>query len=711
LFFSALEHIVELIERFGNNITLPGVLCGNKQWLGADHQDLHNSIRSFCVDHILSSKESSAASITTARQDIDFVPSDDEDYIIHVEGNRNPWVMPAFGRRNGPENCTTTTTTSSLVSSVFQDIIFPNGGGGRRRRISVPYLTRLLSHALEHQVYDNEEDGSTYYFVRGIDAIPTIRCVLEALGYSGDSCPKGRVIAFGQMLIDRGILCNYTPHCQDFEKTFLVVQPLWAPQVLNSFVVWPATTTARHSVRSATSSELEEEAEDPMDVILRLSHQMDEICSQLSEGHNDVTRAFEDFEVAVCQLQRVNFPVDPVEHVTFAINLFNLVIRHAMILTMESRNTWSWPRKLEELQPFFRKVGYHVAGEWIDLAHLQASLYGLDDGPTGSNKSPRPVSSSRNSKKKPVFWNRILSAAGRGRRAADAGADKSNNIECQNETPAIRTDPKILFVTTWGTQSSPVGLTVYPNRLQECLRTATEVYCREHVKVMNGNYVVLPALLSWHCQDFGGSSAIEVLKVVLPFLSSEQKRQIRTANRDRTLEATFANDSQFCWECGLAPPTSQKKLAGATPPPTSFETSHKKLGGATPHPTSIEEDQADGPYHSAPLYAKSNKHAVVRGRGKTVLWGNRASIGRDMQLVPPERSSRVAAPPLEETEKTDYEDYYLGDLDFESDEFSGDSVPEPPPFHSDMSAMTMGSEFEIPSQRREKRNQSSRVYL
>ena len=295
------------------------------------------------------------------------------------------------------------------------------------------------------------------------------------------------------MLIELGIVHNYTPKCTDFSKTFLVLQPLKEPRVLNSFVKWP---TGKNN--TATSCSPDDEATDPMDVLLRLSRLMDEICATDYREH---LHLYHEFEIGCCQLQVLPFPSDQRERVTFLLNLYNMAVRHAVICCDERH--WSWPTNLADLHAFFSKTGYNIDGTWVSLAELQAVLY-------GNTETVMPTLTSE-----PIgFWKRWSLC-----RPGDAIADSSQYYS----SSAIRTDPRLLFAMTLGVKGSPSVATVYPHRLEEALQTATEIYMRERV-IISDSGVVLPALASWFRHDLGDGTAKMALHYMLPFLSVNQMR-------------------------------------------------------------------------------------------------------------------------------------------------------------------------------------------
>ena len=76
------------------------------------------------------------------------------------------------------------------------------------------------------------QNGNKFFYFRGYEGMQ-----LWSMLFFED--PHADVTEFGRMLVERGVVNNYTPDCDDFAKTVLVLQPLKDPHVLNSFVEWP----------------------------------------------------------------------------------------------------------------------------------------------------------------------------------------------------------------------------------------------------------------------------------------------------------------------------------------------------------------------------------------------------------------------------------------------------------------------------------------
>ena len=363
-----------------------------------------------------------------------------------------------------------------------------------------------------------------------------------------------------------------------------------------------------------------------MSVILRLSRLMDDICNSTHNNNNNQGYnwpLFQEYEVACCQLQVLDFPRSKTERAAFLINLFNLIVRHAMVLasssssssTTTSSSTCStdgggisasfvrslWPTTMTSLQQdFFSQIGYTVGGVHMSLAYLQKCLYGTprnDKGGIDAPASPFPEMAlyeaspssdggsfgRRRNKSLSSRIRQLLSSPIASCCCSSTATVLEHGTNVCFTSPVICNDPRLLMATTWGTRSSPMVSTLYPDRLDEGLRTAVQSYVRTHVRIDTtppqrqdqhrrrvqakggggrrrvvsggggggeGGIVILPTLLAWHRHDFG-SEADRVLETILPYMSVEQLRQINHIKNETkgTLRVVF--DGHFDWTPGI----------------------------------------------------------------------------------------------------------------------------------------------------------------
>lgn len=612
-----------MIKRYGGTVTIPGIEYADS-WIPADTdtQDLYDVIGRHWIENNMRNGRQTRSGVDHHYQDVDGSPSNSSDTEVGDSGSVVKEAIEMTGmdflpktlgtQYDNPAPSTTSshTTATSVSRRAFDKVRLPNG-----TEVTVGSLIRLLDRATQHRA--TPKDGQSYYFFRGYEGME-----LWSMLFFEDNKEED-VVAFGRMLIARGIIHNYTPKCENFAHTFLVLQPLQEPRVLNTFVKWP-------------NSHIESREEDPMDVILRLSRHMDELCSQAEYRLN--LSLFHNFEEAVAQLQVIGLPKTPVEKVTFAINLFNLIMRHAM-LAAENRG-WVWPQRLDELEAFLSKIGYNIGGDWISLAELQSSLY-------GRSNEPAPVLLV----KKQKWWRRL---------SCHGGMEQ----DLHYASPVFRSDPRILMATTWGMQSSPNVSTLYPNRLEEGLEAAAEIYCQRHV-VVGFDQVVLPALLAWHRADFGNDPE-DVMNSLYPYLSFNQLKQLQDLHEMGCVRVVFEED--FCWKRGMPSKDSKTGTTHAVP-------------AALHQPTGKPQLSTGGTVN------------LIPGRvSKVRNWLNRQpSCGEEQIFAPSRGELTVLPPPYDDTDVT-----YPAEDDGDDDENDDDGHSF---FQSVMSEITYGSEFEalVPS--------------
>lgn len=397
--------------------------------------------------------------------------------------------------------------TTSPEGLLCRTIRLPTGSD-----VPVIHLMRLLLGATEHKCFVN--GNVLYYYFRGREGIN----VWSGLFFDRDAeGSEEEALRFGRNLIKEGLVHNYTPNEEDLHNCFLVLQPLQEPRLLNTFLLLPPSMTPKAAKRL-----------DPMQVIVDLSHAMDDLCDEIdSLQPRELVSRFHHIEEQVSLLQVVNFPVDAREKVTFGLNLFNLIVRHVMLLSNETLlkhgggpRHWSlsWPTNLQQMEQFMRTVCYYVGGKCYSLASLRDSLYGH------AERSVPIVPCGETS------WLRRFLC-----RAAEPVSPESVEFA----TPVIKEgDPRILFSMTWGTQSSPVVSTMYPKRLSEGLQVRELVCTTQFLSCLDVSLTFRPSctvadsrpdVLSEQCPSkewYRDPSAAPVLA----------SQGLRTRSRDRPLQ-------------------------------------------------------------------------------------------------------------------------------------------------------------------------------
>ena len=285
------------------------------------------------------------------------------------------------------------------------------------------WSTCYASTAIKHSY--NAEDH--YYYFRGFEGFDL---------WSSLYCESARedVTEFANVLIEKGIVHNYTPKCTDLRKSFLVLRPLKDPYVLNSFVEWPPGTQTDKDT-------------DPYEFVLDLSELMDKICQT---DYRENLKLYHKFEMECCQLQTLPFPEDLMQRVAFTLNVYNMAVRHAVICCHERQ--WTWPTDLESLHALFKKLCYNINGECVTIAALQAILYSNE-----KFRMPKLVPQPAG------FWKLFSLCRG--------DSSPSTGTSYYYRDSIIATDTRLLFAMTLGIKGSPSVKTIYADRLEEALET------------------------------------------------------------------------------------------------------------------------------------------------------------------------------------------------------------------------------------------------
>ena len=315
---------------------------------------------------------------------------------------------------------------------------------------------------------------------------------------------------------------------------------------LNSWLDWKARSAAGTARRRSGQTNCGRTmGETPIQIILRLSIAMDTLLattrSKGTEAGCVEQSHFLELEEAVCELQVTPLPKDPVEKVTFALNLHNLIVRHAMILSASQDRTWRWPRSLSEMNLFFSRIGYEVDGALISVQDLRLALFGTRQIPLLDST---PVKERRH-------W---FGICGGSTALVLSEADATTEVFYSNT--CIESDIRVLFAMAHGGVGSPCTdhpvQTICPENLNQALDKAAEDYCQAHVQVHSNGRVLLPTLLSWHRRDLGDTPA-KVLRAVQDWMTTAQRKSIGRSWAAGDLKICFRmSDPQTAWDCGIA---------------------------------------------------------------------------------------------------------------------------------------------------------------
>jgi len=385
------------------------------------------------------------------------------------------------------------------------------------------------------------------------------------------------------------------------------------------------------------------------------------------------------------------------QKVTFAVNLHNLIVRHAMILSASNQEdpSWMWPKSLAELNLFFSRTGYDVGGERISIQDLRLSLFGTRQLPLLDSQPIQP-------KGGVGFFSSCRSTS-----AALTDATK----EVFYSAPSVNTDVKIPLILAYGTQFSPVVSTVYPDLLEATMQSAAESYCQNHVQVgaEKGHTVILPTILSWHRADFG-TTRENVVRSIKDLLSDEQRRKIRASYESGDLKIRFDDGTNWTRALvvtsvpGRSRSTASSLLAGAPQP-----SSPRKISTSSCSPT-VKKDIETGGFPYQARLQKAQKKPVARlsrmkSRRQPSYGDERliSSAQRSTTTVPkggqPHLAFIMESPTTSNSILSDTE--LVSPLVHHQEEEDGSNNNSSTStnlrsfLHHDVSAMTFGSEFDI----------------
>jgi hypothetical protein len=480
---------------------------------------------------------------------------------------RSKLILPAICYQD--QWITHASSVHPLLSATIHTIVLPGlrDQRGEPMAYTPVAITRLLQPHIKHQYA--VENNQPYFYIRSHEVIPILSACLysnaatttfnsnpnDGNAHSNDNENDKRqhppnqkhVIAAAKILTKRGIFHNYTPNSDDWMQAYLVLQPLQEPRILNTYMIWPSKAKAEgnngnsnnhhntgSNAQTRKGKDMCEEgnwnevnsSSTSTEIMLRLSKLMDSCMSGGNGGISDYqvnTTLFDELEIAVCQLQVTELPKTNDEKIAFVVNLFNLIVRHAMIV-FEQRH-WTWPTSLDEFHDFL-EIGYNVGGNCMTLGSLLAALYG-QPGIFRPKVTEQPQ------------WTRLLSCV----------TDPFQYDEHYAQA-CISTDVRVLMALTWGCRSSPRVTTLYPHRLEEGLQRAAEVYCQRNVQV-DSSMVILPKLLTWYRKDFGDNgNQVSILSTLQPYLSSAQRLQIESLrNRNRLV---IIHEVHYNWTKAIA---------------------------------------------------------------------------------------------------------------------------------------------------------------
>jgi glutaredoxin len=226
---------------------------------------------------------------------------------------------------------------------------------------------------------------------------------------------------------------------------------------------------------------------DAFDTLVQLCKRMDKVVRESSTRGEDSTDMYEIFQNEVCQLQLVDLDTIPSTcngHLAFGLNLYNLMVRHALLELETSYHQPTWPTNFDGLRMLFSRVYYVVGGKHVCLRNLQESLW------TGLEQ-----------RRKPHLLRRL-----------------------PPHRPATPETIGILLAMTLGTCDSPQIQTFDdPSRLPQELSANAREFCQSHVQIFQ-QVVVLPALSTLVEPE----NPSQVFSLLQGFLSVKQRTALKS---------------------------------------------------------------------------------------------------------------------------------------------------------------------------------------
>jgi len=226
------------------------------------------------------------------------------------------------------------------------------------------------------------------------------------------------------------------------------------------------------------------------------------------------------FEHAVCELQVTKLPEDfpdDSSRLSFLLNLFNLMVRHAVLLSF-GRRIPTWPKTFSELERFLSKsVAYNIGDEVVYAFDVHRALFQKSTIVPGSCNSTNEQQLS--------WWTRHRKS-----KSTMSGHDHT-----------YRPDPRMIFAITYGTLGSNRVCTADSDggNFESHLKGATDTFFSEKISVKSklyGHIIELPEIFKWHRTTLGGGKATkDFLKTIIRFYPPERSDIITKSKTTRTL--------------------------------------------------------------------------------------------------------------------------------------------------------------------------------
>lgn len=452
-----------------------------------------------------------------------------------------------------------------------------------KQAITVADITRQLMHVTTHRYQYIPQSSSTKWqnAFRGFEGILIWKNTfgkedMNAIKMKGKPTSTGdddKWIEFGLLLLSHGILYDYTPNETNFRRAYLAVQPLRNTFAMNTLIQW---SPVKHEKKDTFDCEtgMISGVDDALSIVLRLSRSIDVMVERYTSNPTSISHLLDEYEEAVCQLQTISLPSQPNIKTVVVLNLYNMIIRHAMLLMLiKKRKGWTWPTSLEEMDLLLDKIGYIIDGRFVCASRLREYLLrGVDHFDCKESIIGRKIITHRSNirtgntclmGRRRDIDNRSLASTMFGPSCMGGGATnrwKKGLVDEVDhyEAKYVLTDKRLLMAMTWGTSISPVVHTVYPDQFDKTLHEYAKQYCQKHVTVTydmssSGKIVTvaLPSLFSWYRNDFG-TYRENVLESIKQYLSQSDQDKIAEVHHSGKLRITYQAATSVNWMCNFA---------------------------------------------------------------------------------------------------------------------------------------------------------------
>jgi hypothetical protein len=411
-------------------------------------------------------------------------------------------------------------------------------------------LTRQLMHVTKHPyirkcIINDDMDKSrvkTYTMVPCFRGREVLSVWKDLFGTVNDQ----QTLSFFQNLNEHGLLHQVSG--KGVEASYWTLHPYYRSHV-NKFVVL-------NDLIEIKEPQLPEDAEQ---LALTLWRQIDEIWNNVPRENIREHKLFQNFEETACHLQAVsltNIRQDYRKCIAFGLNLFHVMLRHALLLNGSNEAGAATDKPFQqlpvqtpndfkfELPRFLDSIRYRVGRDVISLLGLSNwLLYGNYRATTGSTKFSPPN------------WLRWF-------------------IERPQHLAGVKTDVRIVLALSWGTVSSPKIIAYHHEALDEELNWSARNYCDKFVRLdENRNTVLLPQHFDWYRRDFSGGNprdTIALMEHVVRYLTTTQIQTLERMHRINNSKKYFISPHQLGivfvghnWTCPN-PVTSLKLVQDAT---------------------------------------------------------------------------------------------------------------------------------------------------